>query len=222
MTVCAYCLQTSAQLHREHVVPLSRGGPDSPYNIVMACESCNLRKGTMLPSEWRTDLPVDIYDIESRMVAHVKNTDRRARRRRESADKSFVLSCLCGDKIVGGGSHGTGYDDRYGYDLDEALRSGTVAWYRECDRGRVVELLVGIGQCNEPQRLHDWDRMHLGRFECRLGDPAPLLHALKVLRWERAARRSSQVVLSALVGIDRALLDPPAAKLLSAINEVAA
>lgn len=42
---CAYCLQPGAS-ELEHCTPLSRGGRNEAANIVMACKSCNARKGT--------------------------------------------------------------------------------------------------------------------------------------------------------------------------------
>ena len=48
---CQYCgLHGSAeQLTFDHVVPRSRGGRTSWSNVVTACSSCNLRKGSRLP-----------------------------------------------------------------------------------------------------------------------------------------------------------------------------
>lgn len=50
---CAYCGQRSAVLHREHVIPVSRGGRHSAGNILPACPACNYQKKTKLLSEWR-------------------------------------------------------------------------------------------------------------------------------------------------------------------------
>lgn len=50
---CAYCHEFSEVLHREHVIPLARGGRHSVGNILPACPSCNYRKKTKLLSEWR-------------------------------------------------------------------------------------------------------------------------------------------------------------------------
>jgi 5-methylcytosine-specific restriction endonuclease McrA len=41
---CIYCGATGG-LTVEHMIPLSRGGPDHPDNAVMACPSCNSSKG---------------------------------------------------------------------------------------------------------------------------------------------------------------------------------
>lgn len=37
---------------REHVIPLSRGGTNSPDNVKSACERCNSEKGNRTPEEW--------------------------------------------------------------------------------------------------------------------------------------------------------------------------
>jgi hypothetical protein len=48
---CAYCGAT-AVLQWEHIVPLSRGGPDEIGNLVAACATCNGQKGARNPIEW--------------------------------------------------------------------------------------------------------------------------------------------------------------------------
>lgn len=48
---CAYC-GTSGPLVPDHVVPLSRGGPRSPENVVPACLACNASKGARTLVEW--------------------------------------------------------------------------------------------------------------------------------------------------------------------------
>lgn len=41
--------------HIDHVVPITRGGANSPENLVLACEFCNKSKGSKLPHEWKPD-----------------------------------------------------------------------------------------------------------------------------------------------------------------------
>ena len=43
---CTYCGITGAdaELHVDHVIPLSKGGSNNIYNLTTACSSCNLRK----------------------------------------------------------------------------------------------------------------------------------------------------------------------------------
>lgn len=36
----------------DHVIPLSRGGSNSPDNLVVACMDCNHKKNSKLPHEW--------------------------------------------------------------------------------------------------------------------------------------------------------------------------
>lgn len=45
---CAYCGATDLELTMDHVVPLSKGGPHSPDNVVPACRICNCRKSDKL------------------------------------------------------------------------------------------------------------------------------------------------------------------------------
>ena len=47
---CFYC--DGPYEHRDHVVPLSRGGTHDIGNVVPSCQACNLSKGAKLISEW--------------------------------------------------------------------------------------------------------------------------------------------------------------------------
>lgn len=55
---CAYCGQLFGHdmLTREHIVPLSAGGPDTWCNVVAACRGCNCRKAARTPEEARMPL----------------------------------------------------------------------------------------------------------------------------------------------------------------------
>jgi len=50
--MCAYC-GTKPSEHRDHVLPISRGGSDAITNILPACKMCNLRKGARTLEEWQ-------------------------------------------------------------------------------------------------------------------------------------------------------------------------
>lgn len=52
---CQYCGHRGnvLTLHVDHVLPTSRGGTDDPSNLVTACWSCNLKKGTRTGWEYR-------------------------------------------------------------------------------------------------------------------------------------------------------------------------
>lgn len=47
---CAYC--SAPAVHLDHVVAISRGGPDAEHNLLPACASCNLSKGARSLAEW--------------------------------------------------------------------------------------------------------------------------------------------------------------------------
>jgi len=48
---CIYC-GAKGNLSVDHLIPLSRGGLDTPDNAVMACRSCNSSKGSKGVYEW--------------------------------------------------------------------------------------------------------------------------------------------------------------------------
>jgi len=55
---CAYCFVSEAEvgtLHMEHVMPIFRGGTNTPDNVVPACRSCNSSKGIKTLKEWLDD-----------------------------------------------------------------------------------------------------------------------------------------------------------------------
>jgi 5-methylcytosine-specific restriction endonuclease McrA len=55
---CAYCGDHFGTQHlsRDHVVPRSKGGPDSWMNVVTACRKCNQRKSDKTLKEARLEL----------------------------------------------------------------------------------------------------------------------------------------------------------------------
>lgn len=50
---CQYCAKRPPvrDLNIDHILPRSRGGPDTWENLVTACRTCNLRKGYRTPEE---------------------------------------------------------------------------------------------------------------------------------------------------------------------------
>src|SRR5262249_49371417 len=56
---CQYCGEKKgvAELTLDHIIPRSRGGDNSPVNIVTACLACNNRKANRTPAEARLPLP---------------------------------------------------------------------------------------------------------------------------------------------------------------------
>ncbi|HZE71360.1 MAG TPA: HNH endonuclease, partial [Pyrinomonadaceae bacterium] len=55
---CQYCgdKKGAAELTLDHILPRSRGGDNSPVNIVTACVPCNNRKSNRTPDEARMPL----------------------------------------------------------------------------------------------------------------------------------------------------------------------
>jgi hypothetical protein len=55
---CVYCSKPTEkkqgpnQYHKDHVIPRSQGGNNSPENKVDACRTCNLKKGPRTPRQW--------------------------------------------------------------------------------------------------------------------------------------------------------------------------
>lgn len=50
---CAYCGIRGVALECDHIVPLSRGGPNSDDNLTTACRRCNQSKRDKTVEEWR-------------------------------------------------------------------------------------------------------------------------------------------------------------------------
>jgi len=40
----------------DHIVPLARGGRSKKGNVVPACKTCNTKKKTLVPVEWKAYL----------------------------------------------------------------------------------------------------------------------------------------------------------------------
>jgi 5-methylcytosine-specific restriction endonuclease McrA len=47
---CVYCGRSDVKLTMDHIIPISKGGPNIKNNVVPACRSCNSRKGAKDPS----------------------------------------------------------------------------------------------------------------------------------------------------------------------------
>ncbi len=53
---CQYCLRTDRErLIIEHVVPRKLGGPSAAYNLVVACNICNAKKGKRVAVPFNLD-----------------------------------------------------------------------------------------------------------------------------------------------------------------------
>jgi 5-methylcytosine-specific restriction endonuclease McrA len=49
---CAYCTKTGVPLQVEHLTPRARGGSNRVSNLTLACEPCNVKKGTQTAAEF--------------------------------------------------------------------------------------------------------------------------------------------------------------------------
>jgi len=68
---CAYCGTTEADLHRDHVLPLSKGGFYVQSNLVPACQKCNSSKHANDLNEWFRSQP---FFTEQRLTKIIKWT----------------------------------------------------------------------------------------------------------------------------------------------------
>jgi 5-methylcytosine-specific restriction endonuclease McrA len=50
---CAYCGVRNTPLQIEHIIPKARGGSNRASNLTLACESCNVAKGTQTAAEFK-------------------------------------------------------------------------------------------------------------------------------------------------------------------------
>jgi 5-methylcytosine-specific restriction endonuclease McrA len=59
--ICYWCSTVIEGSERsiDHYIPLARGGYDHSSNMVVCCRGCNRAKGSLLPWEFRPDVPVD-------------------------------------------------------------------------------------------------------------------------------------------------------------------
>lgn len=60
---CAYCGKVTDDYHLEHIVPLSKGGPNTLSNTTVSCKSCNHSKFNHDLLDWREyDEVADVID----------------------------------------------------------------------------------------------------------------------------------------------------------------
>jgi hypothetical protein len=65
---CVYCKKTNIPLQVEHIIPKSKGGSDRVSNLAIACEPCNLKKGSMSAVEF------GFPDIQKQAKVSLKST----------------------------------------------------------------------------------------------------------------------------------------------------
>ena len=68
---CVYCDEDlrDAEIHMDHVIPESKGGPTSYDNLQVTCRKCNLAKGVLSESEFTNRLRTRAMNILNRLGA---------------------------------------------------------------------------------------------------------------------------------------------------------
>lgn len=95
---CAYCGREGT-LQWEHIIPRSRGGPDTIDNQVLACPPCNAAKGGRAPFEW--------YGLAQRELEPLLQQVVQAADQRTGLRRGRALLARFRDRFpAGGGDHG--------------------------------------------------------------------------------------------------------------------
>jgi 5-methylcytosine-specific restriction endonuclease McrA len=73
---CVYCDEDlrDAEIHMDHVIPESKGGPTSYDNLQVTCRKCNLAKGVLSESEFTNRLRIRAMNILNRLGSMDINT----------------------------------------------------------------------------------------------------------------------------------------------------
>ena len=68
---CVYCDEDlrDTEIHMDHVIPESKGGPTSYDNLQVTCRKCNLAKGVLSESEFTNRLRTRAMNILNRLGA---------------------------------------------------------------------------------------------------------------------------------------------------------
>ena len=66
---CVYCDEdlTITELHLDHVIPESKGGPTTVDNLQVTCRKCNTAKGVLTESEFMSKLRQRAQNILHRL-----------------------------------------------------------------------------------------------------------------------------------------------------------
>jgi 5-methylcytosine-specific restriction endonuclease McrA len=66
---CVYCDEdlTDKEIHMDHVIPESQGGPTTYSNLQVTCRKCNLAKGILTEDEFVTRLRNRAWNILNRL-----------------------------------------------------------------------------------------------------------------------------------------------------------
>jgi 5-methylcytosine-specific restriction endonuclease McrA len=69
---CVYCDEDlrDAEIHMDHVIPESKGGPTTYDNLQVTCRKCNLAKGVLSESEFTNRLRTRAMNILNKLGSH--------------------------------------------------------------------------------------------------------------------------------------------------------
>lgn len=70
---CSYCGIENVPLQIEHIVPKAKGGTNRISNLCLACEKCNLKKGTMDIEKFLAKKPEVLKKIKTQAKAPLKD-----------------------------------------------------------------------------------------------------------------------------------------------------
>ena len=66
-SICRYCGKKAKPVELDHVIPRSLSGPNTPWNLVVACHKCNQRKGNQTVAEFLKRRPQRLADVEAQL-----------------------------------------------------------------------------------------------------------------------------------------------------------
>ena len=66
-STCRYCGKKAKPVELDHVISRSLGGPNTPWNLVVACHKCNQRKDNQTVAEFLRRRPQRLADIEAQL-----------------------------------------------------------------------------------------------------------------------------------------------------------
>jgi len=66
---CVFCDEdlTDKEIHLDHIIPESRGGPTTYNNLQVTCRKCNTSKGTLTEAEFTSRLRQRALNILARL-----------------------------------------------------------------------------------------------------------------------------------------------------------
>ena len=66
-STCRYCGKKAKPVELDHVIPRSLSGPNTPWNLVVACHKCNQRKNNQTLAEFLKRRPQRLADIKAQL-----------------------------------------------------------------------------------------------------------------------------------------------------------